>query len=282
MTMQERGPHNEPELSPGVNPQTGTTYTVQSSDRDKLITFSNSSPVAVTVPQAVAAFGSGFEFKVLNLGAGTVTLTPATSTVNGSSTLVLTTNQGADFYSDGTNWEASSSGISASVLGFSVVQTKQSIGSAPNITTETTLFGSFDPFPAGALNTVNKRMVIKGSAFFTTAVSETPTITLSILFATISVASVTTGAVTASLTNSPFNFEFILTTNATGASGALIRSARVEIDLTGTGLFVGYGSIPATPSNAVNLTGTSIPFLRIAASGNLTAVAVNEIMVTVI
>ncbi len=102
---------NEPEISPGVNHQTGTSYTIQHSDREKLVTFSNASAIAVTVPRAIGAFGSGFSFDVENIGAGTVTLTPTTSTVNGVATLVLKTGESAEWSSDGTNWSAEKAGL---------------------------------------------------------------------------------------------------------------------------------------------------------------------------
>ena len=88
----------------GVNLQTGTSYTVVSGDLGKLISFSNASPVAVAVPQATGSFASPAQFDVENRGAGTVTLTPATSAVDGAATLVLQTNQGCRWFSDSTNW----------------------------------------------------------------------------------------------------------------------------------------------------------------------------------
>lgn len=90
-----------------VNPQTGTTYTFVQTDCSKLVTFSNASTVAVTLPQAGTAgtFFGGCFIDVQNKGAGTVTITPATSTINGASTLVLTTGQGAHIVSDGTNYQ---------------------------------------------------------------------------------------------------------------------------------------------------------------------------------
>lgn len=90
-----------------INAQTGTSYTVLSTDACKLVTFSNGSAIAVTLPQATGSFGAGFGFDVQNLGVGTVTITPTTSTVNGAATLVLTTNQGCTLISDGTNWQVS-------------------------------------------------------------------------------------------------------------------------------------------------------------------------------
>jgi hypothetical protein len=92
-----------------VNAQTGTTYTVVDGDRAKLVTFSNASSVAVTLPQAATttAFVTGWFVDVINLGAGTVTITPTTSTINGASSLALTTGRGCRIVSDGTNYQIS-------------------------------------------------------------------------------------------------------------------------------------------------------------------------------
>lgn len=86
---------------------TTTSDTILSSDAAKLVTYSNGSAIAVTLPQATGSFAAGFAFSVQNLGAGTVTITPTTSTINGASTLAVTTNQGCDIVSDGTNWQVS-------------------------------------------------------------------------------------------------------------------------------------------------------------------------------
>lgn len=89
-----------------INAQTGTTYTIATTDFSKLITFSNASAVAVTLPQGTGTF-AGASFDVENLGAGTVTITPTTSTINGAATLAITTNQGCSITSDGTNYQVS-------------------------------------------------------------------------------------------------------------------------------------------------------------------------------
>lgn len=90
-----------------VNPQVGTTYTFASADNGKLTTFSNAASIAVTLPQATTAgFTVGAGFDVQNLGAGTATITPTTSTINGGATLALATGQGAHIVSDGTNYSA--------------------------------------------------------------------------------------------------------------------------------------------------------------------------------
>ncbi|WP_441228054.1 beta strand repeat-containing protein [Tardiphaga sp. 20_F10_N6_6] len=88
-----------------INPQTGTSYTVQDSDCGKLVTLNNASAVGVTLPQANGStFVSGWSVAFQNRGAGTVTITPTTSTINGGASLALSQNQGVHCHSDGTNY----------------------------------------------------------------------------------------------------------------------------------------------------------------------------------
>ena len=107
-----------------VNAQTGTTYTYVDGDRAKLCTHTNASSIAGTLPQA----GSGGNFvanwfmDVQNRGAGTLTITPATSTIDGAASLALTTNQGCRIVSDGTSYftqrgVSSSGGGGSSITG---------------------------------------------------------------------------------------------------------------------------------------------------------------------
>jgi len=83
-----------------VNKQTGTTYAVRADDRAKLVTFTNAAAIAVSLPLRSAGWYANFE----NRGAGTVTITPGSGTIDGAGTLALTTNQGVLIASDGTNW----------------------------------------------------------------------------------------------------------------------------------------------------------------------------------
>lgn len=89
-----------------VNAQTGTTYSVANTDQCKLVTLSNAAPVAVTLPQAGSGgqYLAGWQACFSDLGAGTATITPTTSTIDGAPSLALTTNQGACVYSDGSNF----------------------------------------------------------------------------------------------------------------------------------------------------------------------------------
>jgi hypothetical protein len=90
-----------------INAQTGTSYTIASTDACKLVTFSNTSAIAVTLPQATGSFSNGFQFDVANYNTGLVTITPTTSTINGASSLAIPQNRSCEITSDGTNWQVS-------------------------------------------------------------------------------------------------------------------------------------------------------------------------------
>jgi hypothetical protein len=100
-----------------VNTQTGTSYTIATTDRLTLVTMNNASAVAVTLPQAGSTgFGSNFTFVIKNLGAGTVTVTPTTSTINGASSISLANTQWALIYSDNLNYFALLSGTGSGTV----------------------------------------------------------------------------------------------------------------------------------------------------------------------
>lgn len=96
-------------ITPGVvpNAQSGTSYTILTGDRGKSLFMSNGSSIAVTLPQAgTTGFASNFYFCIRASGAGTVTVTPTTSTINGASSLAISTTRSACVYSDNTNYLA--------------------------------------------------------------------------------------------------------------------------------------------------------------------------------
>jgi len=59
---------------PPVNAQTGTTYTLTQNDNGGVITGSSGSATTVTIP---AGLGVGFNCLIIQIGAGTVTLSAA-------------------------------------------------------------------------------------------------------------------------------------------------------------------------------------------------------------
>jgi hypothetical protein len=89
------------------NAQVGTSYTILTGDRAKWVTYSNASAVAVVLPQANGTtFGGGWYSYHENIGAGVVTITPATSTINTGTAIVLRQGEWALIESDNTNYRA--------------------------------------------------------------------------------------------------------------------------------------------------------------------------------
>lgn len=93
-----------------TNTQTGTTYTIQTTDLSKKIIQSNINAIATALPQAGTNFPDGWFTTVTNKGAGLVTITATTSTINGLSTLELTRGMSALITSDGTDYWADITG----------------------------------------------------------------------------------------------------------------------------------------------------------------------------
>ena len=94
----------------GVNTQTGSSYTFSNIDRASVVVLNNAGAVAVTLPKAnsgdSATYSPHWYCGVYNAGAGVVTITPTTSTINGGATFLLRPRQFAVIYSDGTNYSA--------------------------------------------------------------------------------------------------------------------------------------------------------------------------------
>src|SRR4029453_8058287 len=63
---------------PSINAQTGTSYTLLTSDNGKVITLNNAAAIALTVPSGL---GAGFSCLIIQLGAGKVTVTTSGTTV---------------------------------------------------------------------------------------------------------------------------------------------------------------------------------------------------------
>ena len=72
-----------------INPQTGTTYTLQESDRDKIVELNNSSAITVTLGTAADALPVGSNITILQTGAGQVTVVGSSVTVNSNPGLKL-------------------------------------------------------------------------------------------------------------------------------------------------------------------------------------------------
>ena len=69
-----------------LNAQSGTTYTLATSDVNKLVELNNASAITLTIPTnaAVAGFNVGDQINLLQTGAGQVTVGGAGVTLNGT------------------------------------------------------------------------------------------------------------------------------------------------------------------------------------------------------
>ena len=116
------------------NAQTGTSFTFAATDFTKLVTLSNASAVAVTVPkETTVAWETGTQLRLLNIGAGLVTVSGAVGvTINGTP-LTLAQWKGANLIKTGTDtwvFVPFASGGAAAVVG--------STTGSPTITTDGT------------------------------------------------------------------------------------------------------------------------------------------------
>lgn len=88
-----------------LNQQAGTTYVILATDRTQKLTSNNASPVAWTLPQAgTTGFANNFVVGIKNIGAGDLTITPTTSSIDGTSTLVLHQGDSCTINSDNSNY----------------------------------------------------------------------------------------------------------------------------------------------------------------------------------
>lgn len=111
-----------------VETETGTTYTFLPSDHGKLKVLTNAASIAATLPQAGVNFPNGWYCDVQVGGAGTVTITPTTSTIGGAATQALLTGQGGRVTSDNANYKVT--GLAGSTVATGTLNIPQNSKSA--------------------------------------------------------------------------------------------------------------------------------------------------------
>ncbi len=84
-----------------VNNQAGTSYTLQVGDYGSVVKFNNSGAIAVSIPAPTGSFLT-FNSYIYNSGAGTITVTPTSATINGLATLTINAGTTYWIFSDGT------------------------------------------------------------------------------------------------------------------------------------------------------------------------------------
>jgi hypothetical protein len=79
-----------------INLQTGTTYTLVSADRGKLVSLSNASPITLTIPtNSTTPLPTGTRIDIIQTGAGQVTVGGAGVTINSKSSNKKLSSQGS-------------------------------------------------------------------------------------------------------------------------------------------------------------------------------------------
>ncbi|MDA9530336.1 hypothetical protein [Bradyrhizobium sp. CCBAU 25338] len=130
----------------GTRSVTGTSDVITNADLGYAITYSNASAIAATIAQAGASsqFLDGWACWVKNTGAGALTITPAASTINGGSSLVLAQNLGAMIWSDGSNYHAFVMPITKPLLAANDLSEVNAVTARKNLGIPATMRGYLD------------------------------------------------------------------------------------------------------------------------------------------
>lgn len=164
-----------------VAPKTisASSYVVLDSDRNSLLIFTNVGAVAVTLPQAGSggSFVSGWKVDMQCLGCGGVTLTPTTSTINGTTSLSIPANVWAQIRSDGTNYNGATTQGAVGPTGATGPTAINGSLVAGNVVSgfgPTTIQDSTYAVPTGGFVGINQTNTFGASSYNNEAASTTP------------------------------------------------------------------------------------------------------------
>ncbi len=226
------------------NSQTGTTYTFVAADTTRVTTFNNAAPVAASLPNgATFGFGAGTMLSVVNIGAGTVTISCSSCTINGAATLALGQAQGADLYGGyGT----------VNYVAFVIPGTVSS--TATNLLGPGSVSGSFTGTPTLAGLTVTAPIVgsVTGSAAIATSAT-TATSATSATSATTATTALNLSAVGPTPWYDITNTTYGAVGNGSSDAAAAINAASTACAATGGTVFVPPASVSFVVSSRINL-----------------------------
>jgi hypothetical protein len=244
-----------------VNTQAGTSYTVLDTDRNKIATFSNTSAVAVTLPQAGATsqFLSGWYAWFRNLNTGAVTITPTTSTIDGFASYKLRTGQSILVVSDGTNYLVHNGAVNNAPRS---LFTSTADRTQANSTSELTIIGTGVgtlTLPANFYDVAGKSLKIHAAGYYSN--TGTPTLTFKVKHGSTVLGS--TGAITTTTgaTNWQWTFDGLITCRTVGGSGTCIVQGSFLINDSAT--TDGRYQMVNTAAVTVNTTVTQVVDLTI-------------------
>lgn len=241
-----------------INAQTGTSYTIVDSDRNKLLTSSNTSAVAWTLPQAGASaqFVDGWYAWFENVNTGLVTITPTTSTIDGAATLKLRKGQGFLVISDGTNYKIIGDRNDEPRSLFTSTADRTQANTASEVTIIGTGVGSLT-LPANFYDVAGKSLKLHASGKYST--TGTPTLQFKLKHGSVVLGN--SGAVTTAsgVTDKEWTLDALITCRTTGGSGTVIVQASLLVNTSGTAVerweMVGTAqTVDTTATQAVDIT----------------------------
>lgn len=237
-----------------INAQTGTTYTFLAADQGKLVTFNNSSAIAVSLPGASGDFAAGWSVIAQNIGTGAVTITADVGTINGGTSITLQAGQIALLVSAGLNsYRSVQYGVMVSVtcgagLSGGTITTSGTCSITDTITSASNV-GSSSTVPIITYNSRGQLTTVTTATISAGSISAMP----DPAGTGVAVKTSASTAVTRSITGTAGN---INVTNGDGVSG------NPTLDLANANSNVGsFGS------------GTLTPVLTVDAKGRITAIS---------
>lgn len=152
---------NPPEKG-GIKVVSGTTYTVLAEDYGVLLVFTSATGCAVTLPQATGSFVMPWWTEMQNAGAGSLVITPTTSTIDGAASLTLAPSGGAEIRSDSVNYRTRRDGggafslpVTAKAITYTMLAADK--GSEVNFTTAGVTFNLLAAATVGSGGTIAVR-----------------------------------------------------------------------------------------------------------------------------
>lgn len=151
------------------------------------------------------------------------------------------------------------------------------------ITTAQNLFSQ--ALAAGALNKKGRTLQISGTLIFSTASANTPTIAIALKLGSVTLCTLTSAAVAASITNGQLQFQFTISIATTGAAGTIESHGDLFAQLSaalGTAL-ASYADPNVAVSSAVDLTAAqSLVATITGAGGTILAAQLRQLVIEVV
>lgn len=132
-------------------------------------------------------------------------------------------------------------------------------------------------FGAGVLSYAGRTFVVKGTAIYSTTVTNVATIALALKLGSTTLATITTAATnTAASTNLPIQFEFTVQVAATGAAGTLFTTGGVKANIgtAAAAAIAEYLGTNTAVSSAVDLTAAQTLTVTVAGSAAIPSLQV--------